>query len=85
MAAAARRDSLEVRRHSRAEAGALSRSGGAPCVWIFSNASLVRRGSTAMTEQTIPENENVEILTLPAKIPATRRKSAADLLENRLM
>ena len=36
-----------------------------------------------MTEQAIPEN--VEILSLPAKILATRRKSAADLLENRLM
>ena len=88
VAVAARRDSLEARRHSRAETGAVSRSG----VWAstlspekngnFGNIDLLlfdaRRGSTALTEQAIPEH--VELLS--ATSLATRRKSAADL-ENR--
>ena len=49
----------------------------------ITKANLVRRGSTAMTEQAIPEN--VEVLSLSAKNLATRRKSAADLQENRSM
>ena len=50
---------------------------------IQKTLNLCRRGSTVMTEQAIPEN--VELLFPSAVNLATRRKSAADLLENRFM